>query len=440
MNIKKGKDMQVNYKNKKRYNTGKKPIRQPIYLKALIWVLSWFALLGKKKKIEKINMEGLKPPYMILSNHMSFLDFELTALATWPHRVNNVVNVDGYIKRAWLMEWIGSVCTRKFTTDLKLVRSISTVLKRGDVLCLYPEARYSPCGVTSYLPPSLGKIVKKNKAPVVAVVHRGNYLTSPFWNFRKKRKVPLHTTLTQILTTEDIERMSVEEINDVIQKSLYYDEYRYQKENGILIKEPFRAEGLHRILYQCPHCKTESKMDSKGAELFCTACQKRWYMNEDGSLTATEGETEFSHIPDWFAWEREQVRTQVENGTYVFADDVDVFSLPRTHGFTKLGKGKITHDKENGFVLTGHYNGSDYRIQRKPLEINSLHVEYDYFRIRRADCFDISTENDSFYCYPTQENIVTKMAFATEEIYRIALEERGQTERAKSFATATEQP
>ena len=76
--------MQVNYKNKKRYNTGKKPIRQPLYLMGLIWLLSRFALIGKKRKIEKINMEELKPPYMILSNHMSFIDFELTAMATWP--------------------------------------------------------------------------------------------------------------------------------------------------------------------------------------------------------------------------------------------------------------------------------------------------------------------------------------------------------------------
>ena len=54
-------------------------------------------------------MEGLKPPYLMLSNHMSFIDFELTALATYPQRVNNVVNYDGYYKRAWLMEWIGSI-------------------------------------------------------------------------------------------------------------------------------------------------------------------------------------------------------------------------------------------------------------------------------------------------------------------------------------------
>ena len=115
---------------------------------------------------------------------------------------------------------------------------------------------------------------------------------------------------------------------------------------------------------------------------------------------------------------------QIERGEYSFDDEVDVYSLPRTQGFTKLGKGRLTHDSDGGFVLTGHYNGSDYRIQRKPLEINSLHVEYDYFRIRRADCLDISTETDSFYCYPTQENIVTKLAFATEIIYELALKKR----------------
>ena len=63
-------NIDVNYKNKKRYKTAKYPIRQPIYLMLLIWVLSKMMLIGKKYKVEKINMEGLKPPYMILSNHM----------------------------------------------------------------------------------------------------------------------------------------------------------------------------------------------------------------------------------------------------------------------------------------------------------------------------------------------------------------------------------
>lgn len=70
----------VNYKNKKRYKTNKYPIRQPIYLTWLIGLLCKIMLIGKKYKIEKINMEGLKPPYLMLSNHMYFVDFELTAL------------------------------------------------------------------------------------------------------------------------------------------------------------------------------------------------------------------------------------------------------------------------------------------------------------------------------------------------------------------------
>ena len=119
--------MDVNYKNKKRYNTAKYPIRQPIIIVWLIWLLSKILLFNKKYKVEKINMEGLKPPYMLLSNHMYFVDFELCAVGTLPHRVNNVVNIDGYYRRPFLLELIGAICTRKFTMDLHLIKSISKV-------------------------------------------------------------------------------------------------------------------------------------------------------------------------------------------------------------------------------------------------------------------------------------------------------------------------
>ncbi len=411
--------MDVNYKNQRRYKTAKYPIRQPWYLTWLIWILSKIVLMGKEHRVEKINMEGLKPPYLLLSNHMSFIDFELVALGTHPHRVNNVVNIDGYYLRPWLMEWIGAICTRKFTQDIHLVKSIRRVLQRGDILCMYPEARYSPCGTTSYLPESLGMLIRMNRVPVVAVVHRGNYLHAPFWNFRRKRKVPLHTTMTQILTPEQLAEMSVAEINAAVREALSYDEYRYQAENGIRITEPFRAEGMHKILYQCPHCMTESKMASAGSELFCTACGKRWTLGEDGSLSAIAGETEFSRVPDWFAWEREQVRGQIARGEYRFADEVEVYSMPRCWRFEALGRATLTHDPEEGFVLAGHYNGRGYRIQRTPMQTNSLHIEYDFPHVKPFDCIDISTEDDSFYCFPTKENVVTKLAFAVEEIYQM---------------------
>ncbi len=425
-------NIDVNYKNKKRYKTAKYPIRQPRFFVYLIWILSKIMLIGKKYKVEKFGMEGLKPPYMVLSNHMYFIDFELAAMATFPYRVNNVVNLDGYYRRPWLMELIGAIGTRKFTMDLHLVKSIRKTLDRGDILCMYPEARYSPCGITSYLPESLGMLVKKCRVPIVAIVHRGNHLHSPFWNFRKKRKVPLYTTATKILTPEMIDEMSVEQINALLKEALTYDDYEYQKKNGILIKEPYRAEGLHKILYQCPHCLKESKMASKGTEVFCTECGKRWTLLEDGSLKANEGETEFSRVPDWFLWEREQVKGQIERGEYLFFDEVDVYSQPRCWRFEHLGAARLSHDAEEGFLLEGEYRGEKYRIRRLPLQSNSLHIEYDWCYVKPYDCVDISTENDSFFCYPKKQDVVTKLAFATEIIYEKHMERKKSREQDKN--------
>jgi DNA-directed RNA polymerase subunit RPC12/RpoP len=262
-------------------------------------------------------------------------------------------------------------------------------------------------------------------------IHRGNYLHAPFWDFRHKRRVPMHTTLTLTLTPEQIKGMSTDEVNAALRKAFAYDDYRYQKENGIRITEKFRAQGMHKILYQCPHCMSEAGMASEGADIFCRDCGKRWTLSEDGTLKANEGETEFSHVPDWFEWEREQVKTQIERGEYHFEDEVDVHSLPRCWKFEPLGKATLTHDPENGFILTGHYRGKDYRIQREPLQINSLHVEYDFPHIKPFDCVDISTENDSFYCFPTKENVVTKLAFATEIIYQRKEQEAKEKRAAK---------
>ena len=415
--------MEVNYKNRKYYKTSKYPIRQPKIMAFLLYLVSKIMMPKVPYKIEKFGMEDLKPPYILLSNHMYFVDFQLSAMATYPHRVNNVATIDGYYRRPWLMELLGCICKRKFTNDLHLIKSIRKVLKRGDILCMYPEARYSPVGTTAILPDSLGKLIKMNKVPVVVLLHHGNYLHTPFWNYRKPRKAPLYTTMTKILSTEDVERMTADEINTAVRDAMKYDEYEWQKKQGIIIDEPFRAEGLHKVLYQCPNCKTEHKMDSKGSEIFCTECGRRWRMNEDGSLKALIGETEFSHIPDWYEWQRVEVRKQIENGSYSFSDEVEVYSLPRCMRFVNLGKARLTHNSEDGFVLEGHYRGKDYKIQRKPIEMYGVHIEYDYCYIKPFDCIDISTEKDSFYCYPKSKNVVTKLSLATEEIFKIKKEE-----------------
>jgi hypothetical protein len=52
-----------------------------------------------------------------------------------------------------------------------------------------------------------------------------------------------------------------------------------------------------------------------------------------------------------------------------------------------------------------------------------VHVEYDFAYVKKikGDCFAISTNNDSFFCYPSKPNVVTKINFAVEEIYKKTL-------------------
>ncbi|MDD4212130.1 MAG: hypothetical protein PHY42_01880 [Bacilli bacterium] len=404
-------------KNVPRYDMVKKPMRQRWYLRPLTWLLSYPEVNKHHLKVLKTNMEGLKPPYILLCTHHAFIDFKVTTAALFPYPANYVVAIDGFINREGLLRNVGCICKRKFTNDITLVKQIKYALEvNKTVVAIYPEARYSLVGTTAILPNSLGKMVRLFKYPVVVLNMHGDYLQQPVWNLAK-RKLPIAADMTQIITQEEILNLSVDEINHRISKAFEYDEYQWQKDNNIHVDFSERAKGLHQVLYQCPHCKVEHEMDSRGDELWCNHCHKVWKMDTLGELHAVEGETEFSHIPDWYEFERSEVRKQIEAGTYHFEDRVIVDALPNAKGYIRLGEGQLTHDM-NGFHLFGFFDDQDYSLHKEPLSMYSAHIEYDY--LGKGDCIDLSTLEDTFYIYPlTKKNVVTKLHFATEELYKI---------------------
>jgi hypothetical protein len=135
-----------------------------------------------------------------------------------------------------------------------------------------------------------------------------------------------------------------------------------------------------------------------------------------GDLCAEEGETEFGHVPDWYEWERENVRREVASGAYSLETPVRVDSLPNARGFVDIGLATLTHNMD-GFTLRGVCNGTPYTEIWKPLSLYSCHIEYAYKR-RGRDCVDLNTPNDTLYIYPEGRDVsVTKIALATEELY-----------------------
>ena len=398
----------------KRFDMQKKPMRQ--HLRPLLWALSFPSLLAHREKIERVNMDKIRPPYLLLCNHNAFMEMKTALCATFPHRQNFVVAIDGFIGREWLLRLIGCICKRKFTNDPALIWKMRRVIKRGDIMTIYPEARYSLCGTTAVLPEGIGRLAKFLKVPVVTLICHGHHVNSPFWNLPDHKVKHTSAVMTGLLSAEDVKNLSHEEIQKRIEDAFLYDDFRWQKENGVVIDFPGRADGLHKVLYQCPHCKTEYRMRGKGETLTCLACGKTWRMTEYGELEATDGKTEFSHIPDWYEWQREIVRGEVENETYGITLNAQVDALPNARRFIDIGKAVLRHDL-TGFTLTGTENGKPYEVHLPADTLYSVHIEYDYLG-KKGDCVDLNTLTDTLYTYPEGNDFsVTKMALATEEIY-----------------------
>ncbi len=416
----------------KKYDFKRKP---PRVSRFWMWIANTFVvsstLKGFKLKIERKNMEGLKPPYTLLATHASEMDFAVMYRAIKPAKcANNVVAIDAIRDHGdWLMRKLGCIAKRKFIKDLELIRNIYHCIKNyGDVFCMYPEARYSLDGCESYIPPSVGKLCKLLGIPVVVLRMDGNFIIGPQWN-KTRQKLPLRAEITKIVTAEETKTLSADEINQRIAEKFKRDDFAYQFENGIENHYEKRAEGLHSILYRCPHCGKEFRMYSEGTRLWCEECGKAWQMTPLGQLKAEEGETEFPHIPDWFKWERSLVREEVRNGTYHFESEVEVHTLPNAKRFYSHGKGRLVQTTE-GTVLDCVAYGKPVHIEWKAAELESVHVEYDYpFEKKKyknnifGDCLDFSTHEDSYWLHPlNMRDQLTKISFATEEIYFLAKE------------------
>ena len=288
----------------------------------------------------------------------------------------------------------------------------------GNSVVIYPEARYSLCGTTALLPKSLGKLAKFLNVPVLTLICHGHHINSPFWDTSHDRGVsPTKATYKVLVEKDELESLSVDEINERIVNEFEYDDFRWQKENNIIVNDPLRAKGLHRVLYKCPYCNDEYSMDSDGIYLTCKKCGVKIEMTELGELKALNNKDIFTHIPDWYEWERDEVRKEIENGTYSTGLlECQVDSLPNAKGYIDLGQGTLIHDM-NGFKVRVNNEKYDFEMIKPVESLYSCHIEYQYL-FKKGDCIDLNTLKDTWYVYPKGKFNVTKIALATEELYK----------------------
>jgi len=393
----------------------KKPIHPNLFWRTLVRILSQFDadviraeyFFPDKKKLPK-------GPYLILMNHSSFLDMKLASKILYPMPYHIVCTADAMMGLEWLMRRIGCIPTAKFVSDMTLLKDMKYALQKNKTsVLMYPEAGYSFDGRSVKLPDNLGSLCKMLKVPVIMITTRGGFLQNPLFAGLKKRKVKVTAEVKVIVSEEDIAQKTAHELNEIVKEAFSFDGFRWQAENRIQIDEPFRAEGLERILYKCSHCGVEGKMESEGAILRCKACGRDFYMNEYGALEAKEGKARFSHIPDWYAWESECAKTEVENGTYHLESDTEIMMAVDFKAIYNIGNGRLVHD-ENGFRL--YDDKGKLLYEHSPLTSHSVCADLHWYE--KGDVIGIGTKDMTYYCLLKDSHKVTKMRHGAEALYQ----------------------
>ena len=396
-----------------------RPIKPNIFFRTLLKLVSLPDLLKTHFKCEKIGMDklGKREPCLVLMNHSSFIDLEIVTSLMFPRAYNIVATSDSFIGMNWLMRQIGCIPTKKFISDPTLVRDMMhSVKKLGNSVILFPEASYSFDGTATPLPDTIGKCIKLLDVPVVMITTYGAFHRDPLYNNLQVRRGDVSARMELILTKDDVHEKGDDEIAAIVNEQFSFDNFKWQKENKVKVSEPFRADYLNRVLYKCPVCGKEGKMEGKGIHLTCKSCGKRYTLDEYGYIVSEEGECRFDHIPDWYRWQREEVRAEIERGEYRLDVPVDILMTVDTYGLYHVGEGRLIHTEE-GFSLDGCDGKISYH--QKPLASYSLYSDFNWYEI--GDVIAIGNGEAQYYCFPKIDgDVVAKTRLAAEELYKLA--------------------
>lgn len=411
----KTKKVDLSYLDKIKPPKHRRPQKPWWILGAIIRIISLPDLIATRFKYTSSRMDKAgKGPYFILMNHSSFIDLEIAYKIFFPKPFNIICTSDGFVGKSFLMRKLGCIPTNKFVTDITLIGDILHAIKKNNCsVLMYPEASYSFDGCATPLPQRLGVLIKKLGVPVVTVMTDGAFLRDPLYNGLQKRKVKVSAHVNCLFTAEEIAEKTAEELSETLEKVFTFDNFARQAKTQTPVTENFRADGLERILYRCAACGSEEKMIGKGTTLKCENCGKTYEMDIYGRLKALTGETEFFHIPDWYNWERECVKKEILDGTYLLDTEVQIGILADYKAIYMIGSGRLTHTKD-GFIL----KSDDGRLNFHQPPNASYGLYADYFWYEIGDVICIGDKKRLYYCFPKKKSNVAKARLATEEIFK----------------------
>ena len=283
--------------------------------------------------------KNLPEQYIVLSNHNTDWDPLLVA-SSFKKQMYFVASE--HISRwkiafkfvdflfAPIMRSKGSVAS---STVLDVLRKV----RNGDNVCIFAEGARSWDGITNPILPSTGKMIKSAKCALVTYKLVGGYFISPNWSTSNTRKGYFHGAPVNVYTKEQLASMSVDEINECINRDLFEDAYERQLKENNRYKGKALAENLENLLFVCPKCKKIDTMHSKGDTVYCDSCDLSFTYDEYGMLHSLP----FKTIKELYAWQKDEVLKIAKEGKSFSSADASLSTVAK-HEETFLTKGAVT--------------------------------------------------------------------------------------------------
>ncbi len=291
-------------------------------------------------KMNNAEVEYYKPkntPFIIIANHSDALDpgYEMIALKRYIRYV-----ASDHLARAKVGGWIitnlgGVIVKHREKPSSVLTDEILENVKAGISVGIHAEGGTSINGETGYVSEHTGKLVKDSGAGLITFRFTGGYLRTPRWA-TYPRKGPIFGKVVREYSAEEISKLSVEEVTDIIRRDIYVNVYDEQRKNPHKYVGENLAEYVERTLYVCPVCKQVGDLHSHGDILECTACGYKLRMEDDGFFHDVGNGLVYDNVCDWDKWQKSVWKEHVlavPDKDLVFSENAQI--VAEVHGIDK---------------------------------------------------------------------------------------------------------
>lgn len=306
--------------------------------------------LSRRLKRGKIELGGVTPPFLVVSNHQTAMD-PFYIGANLPGRISFLATDSLFKNRlvSAIMAALGSIPKSKFDIDPASIRRMIQSVKHGWSVGLFPEGQRSMAGYTDAISPMVGRLAKMLDVPLVVAKIQGGFLTRPCWAYWGRRGRCI-LNMKVLFSKEQVRQLKPDEIQQAVAESLHNSDFEWIRSNPRLrYRGKNRAHGLHNIMFLCPECGSNDCFITKGDLCTCKVCGYSIKWGDRGEFILVNGSRlHHENLEAQDKWQKSQIRLAARQATAAPGQDVihgpcevTVRRKPRAGQMEILGRGEV---------------------------------------------------------------------------------------------------